>query len=76
MPRRGDSSSSAIAILVARVAAIDGFEGMGAKYLPTVKDRKADQRFQRQQNPLHKLNRSAEAQAAHAVKKAKKSEKK
>ncbi|MBK8474910.1 MAG: hypothetical protein IPL39_01000 [Opitutaceae bacterium] len=45
---------------------------MGAKYLPTAKDRKADQRFQRQQNPLHKLNRSAANQAAAAAKKAKK----
>lgn len=45
---------------------------MGAKYLPTIKDQKANQRFKQQQNPLHKLNRSAEAQAAHAAKKAKK----
>jgi hypothetical protein len=25
---------------------------MGAKYLPTIKDRKASQRFQQKQNPL------------------------
>jgi hypothetical protein len=45
---------------------------MGAKYLPTVKDQKAILRYKQLQNPLHKLNRSAEAQAAHAAKKAKK----
>ena len=49
---------------------------MGAKYLPTVKDLKADQRFRQQQNPLHKLNRSAANQAATAAKKAEKSAKK
>ena len=49
---------------------------MGAKYLPTVKDQKAYQRFRQIENPLHKLNRSAANQAATAEKKAAKSAKK
>ena len=28
---------------------------MGAKYLPTIKDQKASQRFQQKQSPLHKF---------------------
>lgn len=32
---------------------------MGAKYLPTIKDLKASQRFQQQQNPLRKFKKTA-----------------
>lgn len=32
---------------------------MGAKYLPTIKDLKASQRFQQKQNPLPKFKKSA-----------------
>jgi hypothetical protein len=49
---------------------------MGAKYLPTVRDQKAYQRFRQIENPLHKLNRSAANQAATAAKKTAKSAKK
>jgi len=31
---------------------IDGLEDMGAKYLPTIKDMKASQRFQQKQKPV------------------------
>jgi len=31
--------------------------GMGAKYLPTVKDQKASQRFHQKQNPLPKTKK-------------------
>jgi hypothetical protein len=37
---------------------IAGLAGMGAKYLPTIKDLKAIQRFQQKQNPLHKFKKS------------------
>ena len=30
---------------------------MGAKYLPTIKDLRASQRFQKKQNPLHKFKK-------------------
>ncbi|MEO7598476.1 MAG: hypothetical protein ABIV50_06060 [Opitutus sp.] len=30
---------------------------MGAKYLPTIKDLKASQRFQQKQNPLRKFKK-------------------
>ena len=30
---------------------------MGAKYLPTIKDQKASQRFQQKQNPLRKFKK-------------------
>jgi hypothetical protein len=33
---------------------------MGAKYLPTIKDLKASQRFQQKQNPLPKFKKSSE----------------
>ncbi len=62
--------------LIAGPAILGGLEGMGAKYLPTVKDQKAYQRYRRIENPLHKLNRSAANQAATAEKKAAKSAKK
>jgi len=41
--------------------------GMGAKYLPTTKDLKADQRFHQKQNPLRKFKKMPTA----AVKKSK-----
>lgn len=31
---------------------------MGAKYLPTVRDQKASQRFQQKQNPLKKFKKN------------------
>ena len=31
---------------------------MGAKYVPTIKDLKANQRFQQKQNPLRKFKKS------------------
>jgi hypothetical protein len=37
---------------------------MGAKYLPTIKDLKASQRFQQKQNPLHKFKKSSGDQTA------------
>jgi hypothetical protein len=37
---------------------------MGAKYLPTIKDLKASQRFQQKQNPLRKFKKAAGDQAA------------
>jgi hypothetical protein len=36
----------------------DAFERMGAKYLPTIKDQKANQRFQQKVKPLHKFKKS------------------
>lgn len=41
---------------------------MGAKYLPTIKDLKASQRFQQKQKPLQKFKKQPEG----AAKKAKK----
>lgn len=35
-----------------------GLEHMGAKYLPTIKDQKANLRFQQKQNPLRKFKKS------------------
>jgi hypothetical protein len=40
------------AILVAGRAISRRLSGMGAKYLPTVKDQKLSRRFQEKQNPL------------------------
>ncbi len=34
-----------------------GLMAMGAKYLPTIKDIKASQRFQQKQNPLRKFKK-------------------
>jgi hypothetical protein len=34
---------------------------MGAKYLPTIKDLKANQRFQQKQNPLRKFKKDPAA---------------
>jgi len=36
---------------------------MGAKYLPTIKDLKASQRFQQKQNPLRKFKKTPDNQA-------------
>jgi hypothetical protein len=36
---------------------------MGAKYLPTIKDLKASQRFQQKQNPLPKFKKAGAASA-------------
>lgn len=36
---------------------------MGAKYLPTIKDLKAFQRFQQKQQPLPKFKKSADSTA-------------
>ncbi|MSU73506.1 MAG: hypothetical protein EXS43_14420 [Opitutus sp.] len=43
------------AILFAGRAIIDGLEGMGAKYLPTIKDQKAGQRFHQKQHVTSKF---------------------
>lgn len=32
--------------------------GMGAKYLPSIKDQKLNQRFQQKVNPLKKFNKA------------------
>jgi hypothetical protein len=37
---------------------------MGAKYLPTVKDMKASQRFQQKQKPLRKFKKNGGAPTA------------
>ena len=42
---------------------------MGAKYLPTNKDLKAQQRFQQKQNPLRKYKKEGDAPAAKKGKK-------
>lgn len=42
---------------------------MGAKYLPTIKDLKASQRFRQKQNPLPLFKKSAEAKSAKGAKK-------
>lgn len=42
---------------------------MGAKYLPTVKDLKASQRFQQKQNPLRKFKKEGGAAAPKKSKK-------
>ena len=42
---------------------------MGAKYLPTIKDLKASQRFQQKQNPLRKFKKMPDGVAAKKGKK-------
>jgi hypothetical protein len=42
---------------------------MGAKYLPTIKDIKASQRFQQKQNPLPKFKKSTDVGSAKKAKK-------
>ena len=51
----------------ARIA--DGLGSMGAKYLPTIRDLKATQRFQQKQRPLHKFKKSLDGQPAKRGKK-------
>ncbi len=46
-----------------------GLVPMGAKYLPTIKDLKASQRFQQKQRPLHKFKKSPADQPAKKGKK-------
>lgn len=42
---------------------------MGAKYLPTVKDQKLNQRFQQKQRPLHKFKKEGGPAAKKSKKK-------
>ncbi len=42
---------------------------MGAKYLPTIKDLKASQRFQQKQNPLPKFKKAGGATGGKKAKK-------
>ncbi|MCX6950719.1 MAG: hypothetical protein NTV51_00800 [Verrucomicrobia bacterium] len=42
---------------------------MGAKYLPTIKDLKASQRFQQKQKPLHKFKKTPDGAGAKKAKK-------
>jgi hypothetical protein len=42
---------------------------MGAKYLPTVRDMKASQRFQQKQNPLRKFKKDPTTGVAKKAKK-------
>jgi hypothetical protein len=53
-----------VPILIAHAPHSRRPSGMGAKYLPTIKDLKASQRFQQKQNPLRKFKKSPEAAAA------------
>jgi hypothetical protein len=48
---------------------VDGLAGMGAKYLPTIRDLKASQRFQQKQNPLRKFKKSPASSPAKKGKK-------
>jgi hypothetical protein len=48
---------------------VGGLAGMGAKYLPTIKDLKASQRFQQKQKPLPQFKKSGGAQAKKSKKK-------
>ena len=57
------------AILIARLRIIAGLGDMGAKYLPTIKDLKDNQRFHQKQNPLRKFKKSAANQPAKRGKK-------
>jgi hypothetical protein len=57
------------AILIARSGIIDGHAGMGAKYLPTIKDRKASQRFLQQRKRLPVVKKPSAEQPAKKDKK-------
>jgi hypothetical protein len=46
-----------------------GLVPMGAKYLPTIKDLKASQRFLQKQKPMHKFKKSPADQSAKKGKK-------
>jgi hypothetical protein len=48
---------------------IDGLAYMGAKYLPTIKDLKASQRFQQKQKPLPQFKKMTDAQVKKSKKK-------
>jgi hypothetical protein len=48
---------------------VAGLADMGAKYLPTIKDLKASQRFQQKQKPLPQFKKSTGAQAKKSKKK-------
>lgn len=56
-------------IVVARSGQYRRPSGMGAKYLPTIKDLKASQRFQQKQRPFHKFKKSSAEQSAKKGKK-------
>jgi hypothetical protein len=48
---------------------VDRLADMGAKYLPTIKDLKASQRFQQKQKPLPQFKKSSGTQSAKKSKK-------
>ncbi len=48
---------------------ICGLAGMGAKYLPTVKDQRASKRFQQKQHVVSKFIKPADARTAAKAKK-------
>jgi hypothetical protein len=48
---------------------VAGLGPMGAKYLPTIRDLKAQQRFQQKQNPLRKFKKEPNVPAAKKGKK-------
>jgi hypothetical protein len=48
---------------------MDGLAAMGAKYLPTIKDLKANQRFQQKQKPLPQFKKMTDAQVKKSKKK-------
>jgi predicted small secreted protein len=56
-------------ILVAGASLLRRLERMGAKYLPSIKDLKANQRFLQQQRPLPKFAKPAPGQAGKRGKK-------
>jgi len=63
--RRREGPSSREPILIAAPAMFGGFgENMGAKYLPTIKDLKAAQRFREKQALLNKAKKAARAHPA------------
>lgn len=57
------------AILIAEAEQYGRLGRMGAKYLPTIKDLKASQRFLQKQRPLTKFKKSPANQAAKKGKK-------
>jgi hypothetical protein len=61
--------SEADTILIAATARCWRPCGMGAKYLPTIKDLKASQRFKQKQSPLHKFKKTPDASGAKKSKK-------
>jgi hypothetical protein len=63
------SGAAPHAILIAQAAQYGRLGCMGAKYLPTIKDLKASQRFLQKQRPLTKFKKSPENQPAKKGKK-------